>query len=40
MPGEAVSLEDAIKALAVKLDAEELKFLSELYRPRGVLANV
>src|SRR2546425_153839 len=33
-------LEDAVKALAVKLDADELKFLSELYKPRGVLANV
>ena len=33
-------LEDAVKALAVKLDAEELKYLSELYKPRGVLANV
>ncbi len=33
-------LEDAVKALAVKLDAEELKYLSELYKPRSVLANV
>ena len=33
-------LEDAIKALSVKLDAEELKYLSELYKPRSVLANV
>src|SRR4029077_16689918 len=33
-------LEDAIKALAVKLDVEELKYLSELYKPRSVLANV
>ena len=33
-------LEDAIKALAVKLDAEELKYLSELYKPRSVLANL
>jgi aryl-alcohol dehydrogenase (NADP+) len=33
-------LEDALKALAVKLDAEELKYLSELYKPRSVLANV
>jgi aryl-alcohol dehydrogenase-like predicted oxidoreductase len=33
-------LEDAVKALAVKLEAEELKYLSELYMPRSVLANV
>jgi len=33
-------LEDAIKALGVKLDAEEIKHLSELYKPRSVLANV
>jgi aryl-alcohol dehydrogenase (NADP+) len=33
-------LEDAMKALTVKLDAEELKYLSELYKPRSVLANV
>ena len=33
-------LEDAIKALSVKLDAEELKYLSDLYKPRSVLANV
>lgn len=33
-------LEDAIKALEVKLDTDELKYLSELYKPRSVLANV
>jgi aryl-alcohol dehydrogenase-like predicted oxidoreductase len=33
-------LEDAIKALTVKLDADELKYLSDLYKPRTVLANV
>jgi len=33
-------LEDAIKALSVKLDAGEVKFLSELYKPRGILANM
>jgi aryl-alcohol dehydrogenase-like predicted oxidoreductase len=33
-------LEDAMKALTVKLDAEELKYLSELYKPRSVLANM
>ena len=33
-------LEDAMKALTVKLDEGELKFLSELYKPRGVLANM
>ncbi len=33
-------LEDAMKALTVKLDADELKYLSELYQPRGVLANM
>ena len=33
-------LEDAVKALAVKLDADELKYLSDLYKPRTVLANV
>jgi len=33
-------LEDAVKALSVKLDADELKYLSELYKPRTVLANV
>jgi len=33
-------LEDAIKALAIKLEADELKYLSELYKPRGVLANL
>jgi len=33
-------LEDAVKALSVKLDADELKYLSELYKPRSVLANV
>jgi len=37
---KAGHLEDAIKALAIKLDEGELKFLSELYKPRGVLANV
>ena len=33
-------LEDAMKALTVKLDAGELKYLSELYKPRSVLANM
>ena len=33
-------LEDAVKALSVKLDADELKYLSELYKPRTVLANM
>ena len=33
-------LEDAVKALTVKLDADELKYLSELYKPRSVLANM
>ena len=33
-------LEDAIKALTVKLEADEIRFLSELYKPRSVLANV
>ena len=33
-------LEDALKALTVKLDADELKYLSDLYKPRTVLANV
>src|SRR5499426_4458464 len=33
-------LEDAVKALAVKLDTDELKYLSDLYKPRTVLANV
>jgi aryl-alcohol dehydrogenase (NADP+) len=33
-------LEDAMKALNVKLDADELKYLSELYKPRSVLANM
>ncbi|PYS47354.1 MAG: aldo/keto reductase [Acidobacteria bacterium] len=33
-------LEDAIKALTVKLDEGELTFLSELYKPRGILANM
>src|SRR6266702_235567 len=33
-------LEDAMKALAIKLDADELKYLSELYKPRSVLANL
>src|SRR5215510_345865 len=33
-------LEDAMKALTVKLDADELKYLSDLYKPRTVLANV
>jgi len=33
-------LEDAMKALTVKLDEGELKFLSELYKPRAVLANM
>jgi 1-deoxyxylulose-5-phosphate synthase len=33
-------LEDAMKALTVKLEAAELQYLSELYKPRSVLANV
>jgi len=33
-------LEDAMKALSVKLDEGELKFLSELYKPRGILAHM
>jgi len=33
-------LEDATKALSVKLDEGELRFLSELYKPRGILANM
>src|SRR5712691_1483105 len=33
-------LEDAMKALAIKLAADELKYLSELYKPRSVLANM
>src|SRR5262249_9438456 len=33
-------LEDAIKALSVKLETDELKYLAELYKPRSVLANV
>ena len=33
-------LEDAIKALTVKLEADELKYLSDLYKPRSVLANL
>jgi len=33
-------LEDAMKALTVKLDEGEHKFLSELYKPRGILANM
>ena len=33
-------LEDAMKALTVTLDEGELKFLSELYKPRGILANM
>src|SRR5881409_1821033 len=33
-------LEDAMKALTVKLDEAELKYLSELYQPRTVLANL
>jgi aryl-alcohol dehydrogenase (NADP+) len=33
-------LEDALKALSVKLDESELKYLSELYEPRSVLANM
>jgi aryl-alcohol dehydrogenase (NADP+) len=33
-------VQDAVKALTVKLDADELKYLSELYKPRSVLANV
>ena len=33
-------LDDAIAALSLKLDAEELKFLAEPYQPRGMLANL
>jgi aryl-alcohol dehydrogenase-like predicted oxidoreductase len=33
-------LEDAMKALSIKLEADELKYLSELYKPRSVLANM
>jgi aryl-alcohol dehydrogenase (NADP+) len=33
-------LEDALKALTVKLNQDELKYLSELYQPRSVLANM
>jgi aryl-alcohol dehydrogenase-like predicted oxidoreductase len=33
-------LDDAIKALKVKLEADEVKYLSELYKPRTVLANM
>jgi len=33
-------LDDAVAALSLKLDAEELKFLAEPYQPRGMLANV
>ena len=33
-------LEDGVKALAINLDADELKYLSELYKPRSVLANL
>ncbi|MBI2149233.1 MAG: aldo/keto reductase [Acidobacteria bacterium] len=33
-------LDDAVNALAVKLDGEELKYLSEPYQPRAVLANL
>ena len=29
-----------MKALTVKLDADELKYLSELYKPRSILANM
>jgi len=29
-----------MKALTVRLDEAELKYLSELYKPRGVLANM
>jgi 1-deoxyxylulose-5-phosphate synthase len=33
-------LEDAVKALTIKLESDELKYLSELYKPRSVLANL
>jgi len=33
-------LDDAIAALSLKLDAEELKSLAEPYQPRGMLANL
>lgn len=35
-PGQ---LEDAIAALSIKLDATELKALTELYRPRAIMAH-
>jgi aryl-alcohol dehydrogenase (NADP+) len=31
-------IEEAVKAMAVKLDTDEVKYLSELYKPRTVLA--
>lgn len=33
-------LDDAMAALSLKLDADELKFLAEPYQPRGMLANL
>ncbi len=33
-------LDDAMAALKIKLDAEELKALAEPYQPRGMLANL
>jgi aryl-alcohol dehydrogenase (NADP+) len=33
-------LEEAVKALSLKLNADELTYLSELYKPRSVLANL
>jgi aryl-alcohol dehydrogenase-like predicted oxidoreductase len=33
-------LQEAVKALMLKLDPDELKYLSELYKPRTMLANV
>jgi aryl-alcohol dehydrogenase (NADP+) len=33
-------LDDAVAALSLKLDADELKHLAEPYQPRGVLANL
>jgi 1-deoxyxylulose-5-phosphate synthase len=33
-------LEDAVKAVSIKLDGDEVKYLSELYKPRSVLANL
>jgi len=32
-------LDDAVAAMSVKLDAEELKALAEPYRPHGILGH-